>query len=103
CFRLEAPVDAVRLRLHFGDKVLIALDTRAAWSPELNKGELLTVLRIFIQKTFDSAKALQKPFRIVDAIYAHSQKQGIRTELSKNLRSILLRSHFLAGVPQVFR
>src|SRR6516225_988143 len=41
CFRLQAQVDSVGLCLHFRDMVLVALDTRAAWSAELNKSELL--------------------------------------------------------------
>ena len=46
----------------------------------MNESELLAVIRIFIQKTFDSTKPLQKPFRVIDAIDAHSEKQDVRTE-----------------------
>src|SRR5262249_47827230 len=88
--RFQTAVDAVGLRLYRVDEILVTLDTRAAGSPELNEAEPLTIIRIFIQKTFDATKPLQKPFRVIDAIHAHSEKQDIPAQPGENLRSILL-------------
>src|ERR1700680_824752 len=91
-FGLKPPVDAVRLSFHFGDKILIPLNARAAGSPKLHKSELLQIVRILVEKTLDSPEPLHDSLCVINTIHAHTEEENLRPQLRQNVCSILLAS-----------
>src|SRR5216684_987030 len=91
--RVYRTLDTIGLGRNLRDKVLITLDIRAAGSAELDKRELLLVVRKLVQKSFDSPEPLHDSLRVIDAIHADSKKQGFRSQLRQNVRSVLLRGN----------
>src|SRR5882762_4877039 len=88
-FRLQTFIDAVGLCSHLGYKILVAFDVRAAGRPELHKRELLAIVKILLEKPFDSPETLQNAFCVVDAIHADAEKDSLRPQLRQNRAKIL--------------
>ena len=70
--RAEAAVDSIRFHFDFLHQILIAPDVSPAGRPDLNKGKPPLVVRILIEKPFDSAKPLRNALGVVDAVDSHS-------------------------------
>src|SRR5882762_11757224 len=86
---LQTPVDALRLGSHFGNKILITLDTRPAGGPELDKRELLPIVRTLVEKTFDCPEPLYDSLCVIHAIHTDSQEKGFRPQLRQDVRAVL--------------
>src|SRR5258708_10097681 len=102
-FRLQSRVDTIGLGRNLRDKVLITLDIRAAGSAELDKRELLLVVRKLVQKSFDSPEPLHDSLRVIDTIHADSKKQCFRSQLRQNVRAVLLRGNAQLGLIHMLR
>src|SRR5215831_16318608 len=80
-FGPKTPVDALRLGLHFGQEVVIALDVCAAGCADLGKAELTVVARIFVQKPLDGQESFEDSLRVVDTIHSHAQVERFLPKL----------------------
>src|SRR6202035_1184656 len=58
-FSLEAPIDASRFSLHFGEQVVIALDMRPARRSDLHDREFSLIAGEFFEEPLDRQEALK--------------------------------------------
>lgn len=65
---LELPVDALRLGLHFGLKIVVALDMRAARCANLHEREDTLIAGILLQESFHREEALQNSFCLIEPV-----------------------------------
>src|ERR1700722_19240717 len=77
---LEAPIDSLRLRFHFGEQVMVPLDVGAAGCADLQERELSLILGIFFQKALDRAKAFMNSLGVIHAVYASSYKTSFTSQ-----------------------
>ena len=59
---------------------MIAPDVGATGRPDLDKSKFFFVPGIAINKPFDRQKALENPFRVVDAVYAHAHIERLHAQ-----------------------
>src|SRR5215475_5460380 len=90
-FGVEPPVDPLCFRLHLRQKVVIALDVRAARSADLRKAELSLVTGVTIEKSLDRQKPLQNTFGVVHAVHAHAQVERFHAKLFEERLALCVR------------
>src|SRR5947208_15471492 len=74
--RLEARVDALRFYTDLIEKILIALNVRAARGTDLHESQPLLVSGIGLEKTLQGAEALEDSLGVVNAIDTHAEGRG---------------------------
>src|SRR5436309_1957288 len=73
--RLEARVDALRFYTDLIEKILIALNVRAARGTDLHESQPLLVSGIDLEKTLQGAEALEDSLGVVNAIDTHAEER----------------------------
>ncbi len=79
--RLQTPIDALCLGLHFTQEFVIAPDVRAAGSPNLDKSKFSFVSGITVEEPLDRQKTFENPFRVIDAINTHAHIERLYAQL----------------------
>ena len=85
--RLEAVVDALRLRIDFLEQIPVAVDVGPAGRADLHEGEPPAVTRIQFEKPFQGAEPLQDSFGVIDTIHPDSQMRSFNVHLVAQFRA----------------